>query len=54
MLLAGDEDFTAPNFRERLKRHMSGLDAGAGAPELGRGFAGFARGAHEAAGRSTG
>ena len=34
MLLAGDENFTAPDFRERLKRHMSGLDKGAGAPEL--------------------
>jgi len=34
MLLAGDEDFAAPDFRERMKRHMSGLDAGAGAPEL--------------------
>jgi uncharacterized damage-inducible protein DinB len=34
MLLAGEEDFTAPDFRQRMKRHMSSLGAGAGAPEL--------------------
>jgi uncharacterized damage-inducible protein DinB len=34
MLLAGDDNFATPDFRERLKRHMSGLGAGAGAPEL--------------------
>ncbi|MGA2724937.1 MAG: DinB family protein [Bryobacteraceae bacterium] len=34
MLLAGDDNFAAPDFRERLKRHMRGLDAGAGASEL--------------------
>jgi uncharacterized damage-inducible protein DinB len=32
---AGDLDYRpAPDFRERLKRHMSSLGAGAGAPEL--------------------
>jgi uncharacterized damage-inducible protein DinB len=34
MLLAGDENFATPDFRERLKRHMRGLDAGAGGGEL--------------------
>jgi uncharacterized damage-inducible protein DinB len=34
MLLAGEDNFAAPGFRERLKGHMRGLDAGAGAPEL--------------------
>jgi len=34
MLLAGDEDFATPDFRDRLKRHMTGLAADAGAPEL--------------------
>jgi uncharacterized damage-inducible protein DinB len=34
LLLAGDDDFTAGNFRERLKPHMSGLAADAGASEL--------------------
>jgi len=34
MLLAGDDDFSMPEFRSRLKQHMTGLPAGAGAPEL--------------------
>src|SRR5271157_1882001 len=34
MLLAGNENFAAPDFRECLKRNMTGLDAGAAAPEL--------------------
>jgi uncharacterized damage-inducible protein DinB len=34
LLLAGDEDFTSGNFRERMKAHMRALPADAGAPEL--------------------
>ena len=34
LLLAGDDNFTTPDFRDRMKRHMRSLDAGAGGPEL--------------------
>jgi uncharacterized damage-inducible protein DinB len=34
LLLAGDEDFTSGNFRERMKQHMRALAADAGAREL--------------------
>jgi uncharacterized damage-inducible protein DinB len=34
LLLAGDEDLTAGNFRERMKGHMRALPADAGATEL--------------------
>jgi uncharacterized damage-inducible protein DinB len=34
MLLAGDDNFTRSDFRERLKPHMRALPAGAGAAEL--------------------
>jgi uncharacterized damage-inducible protein DinB len=34
LLLAGDEDFTAPDFRKRMVGHMSGLPANASAAEL--------------------
>ena len=34
LLLAGNENFAAPDFRECMKPHMKGLGAGAGAPEL--------------------
>jgi len=52
MLLAGDENFATPDFRERLKRHMRGLGAGAGAPELAA-LCGVAGGARGATGRPT-
>jgi uncharacterized damage-inducible protein DinB len=34
LLLAGDDDFTTPDFREKLKPHMRKLAANGGAPEL--------------------
>ena len=34
MLLAGDDNFTGPDFRERLKPHMRKLPEGSGVPEL--------------------
>jgi uncharacterized damage-inducible protein DinB len=34
MLLAGETDFTVPDFRERLARHVKALPPDAGAPEL--------------------
>ena len=53
MLLAGDDNFATPDFRERLKRHMSESRRGRGRARTGRGFAGFAGGAHGATGRPT-
>ncbi|MGA3095298.1 MAG: DinB family protein [Bryobacteraceae bacterium] len=34
LLLAGDEDFTVPDFRERLKRHATSLPADASAADI--------------------
>jgi uncharacterized damage-inducible protein DinB len=36
MLLAGDEDFTAPDFRQRLMRHMGSLAPDAGPAALAK------------------
>ena len=41
MLLAGEENFTGADFRERLKPHMRALPADAGAAELAAGAAGI-------------
>ena len=34
LLLAGDDDFTTPGFRDKMKSHMRKLPANGGAPEL--------------------
>ena len=34
LLLAGDDDFTAPDFRDKMKSHMRRLAGNGGAPEL--------------------
>ena len=34
ILIAGDDDFTTPDFREKMKSHMRKLAADGGAPEL--------------------
>jgi uncharacterized damage-inducible protein DinB len=36
MMLAGEDDFTAPGFRDRMKEHATGLTVEAGAAELAK------------------